>query len=136
MNLTIMWMVIAAITALPLANDALAGDEQMSSNLSKELRAVCRAQGSAPRGWRDAKVTPDAKRSLTVILHQMNATGKLKQINNVRTKRVGGIHYAMEFELEDGQVWNAIVLHSSRGDYMIERHAKKGELCPKQDEKT
>ncbi|NNN90629.1 cystatin, partial [Vibrio sp. 2-2(9)] len=23
------------------------------------------------------------------------------------------------------------VLHSARGDYMIERHAKKGELCPK-----
>ncbi|MEO0889141.1 MAG: cystatin, partial [Pseudomonadota bacterium] len=44
---------------------------------------------------------------------------------------VGGIHYAMEFELKDGQVWNAIVLHSARGDYMIERHAKKGELCPK-----
>ena len=129
-------MVIAAITALPLANDALAGDEKMSSNLSNELRTVCREQGIAPSGWKDTKVTPDARRSLTVIQQQMNAIGKLKQINNVRTKRVGGIHYAMEFELEDGQVWNAIALHSSRGEYMIERHAKKGELCPKQDKKT
>ena len=60
--------------------------------------------------------------------------GKMKAIHEVRTKMVGGTHYAFEFELQDGQVWNAIVLHSARGDYMIERHAKKGELCPKEGE--
>ncbi|EMD79815.1 hypothetical protein C408_1774 [Vibrio diabolicus E0666] len=62
----------------------------------------------------------------------MNADDKLKAIHEVRTKMVGGTHYAFEFELQDGQVWNAIVLHSARGDYMIERHAKKGELCSKE----
>ncbi|MCQ6497878.1 cystatin, partial [Vibrio parahaemolyticus] len=44
----------------------------------------------------------------------------------VRTQVVSGTHYAFEFELQDGELWNAMVLRSARGDYMIERHAKKG----------
>ncbi|MED5503846.1 MAG: cystatin [Pseudomonadota bacterium] len=131
MKLRMMWTTIVAITALPFANSATAVGKQMPPALKKKMQAICGAQGGVPGGWQVAKVTPDAERSLSMILYQMNATDKLKQINDVRTQVVGGIHYAMESELKDGQVWNAIVLHSARGDYMIERHAKKGELCPK-----
>ncbi|CAH1537672.1 cystatin [Vibrio harveyi] len=131
MKLRMMWTAVLVLSALPFATSTFAVDKQMSPALKKKMQAICSSQGGVPGGWQIAKVTPDAERSLSMILHQMNATDKLKQINDVRTQVVGGIHYAMEFELKDGQVWNAIVLHSARGDYMIERHAKKGELCPK-----
>ncbi|WP_038890608.1 cystatin [Vibrio campbellii] len=131
MKLRMMWTAVLVLSALPFATSTFAVDKQMSPALKKKMQAICSSQGGIPGGWQIAKVTPDAERSLSMILHQMNATDKLKQINDVRTQVVGGIHYAMEFELKDGEVWNAIVLHSARGDYMIERHAKKGELCPK-----
>ena len=131
MKLRMMWTAVLVLSALPFATSTFAVDKQMSPALKKKMQAICSSQGGVPGGWQIAKVTPDAERSLSMILHQMNATDKLKQINDVRTQVVGGIHYAMEFELKDGEVWNAIVLHSARGDYMIERHAKKGELCPK-----
>ncbi|HDM8155304.1 TPA: cystatin [Vibrio harveyi] len=131
MKLRMMWTAVLVLSALPFATSTFAVDKQMSPALKKKMQAICSSQGGVPGGWQVAKVTPDAERSLSMILHQMNATDKLKQINDVRTQIVGGTHYAMEFELKDGQVWNAIVLHSARGDYMIERHAKKGELCPK-----
>ncbi|MGR5231066.1 cystatin [Vibrio rotiferianus] len=134
MKLRMMWTAVLVLSALPFATSTFAVDKQMSPALKKKMQAICSSQGDVPGGWQIAKVTPDAERSLSMILHQMNATDKLKQINDVRTQVVGGIHYAMEFELKDGQVWNAIVLHSARGDYMIERHAKKGELCPKEGE--
>ncbi|HDM8055492.1 cystatin [Vibrio harveyi] len=131
MKLRMMWTAVLVLSALPFATSTFAVDKQMSPALKKKMQAICGSQGGVPGGWQIAKVTPDAERSLSMILHQMNATDKLKQINDVRTQVVGGIHYAMEFELKGGEVWNAIVLHSARGDYMIERHAKKGELCPK-----
>ncbi|EOU3285384.1 cystatin [Vibrio harveyi] len=134
MKLRMMRTAVLVLSALPFATSTFAVDKQMSPALKKKMQAICSSQGGVPGGWQIAKVTPDAERSLSMILHQMNATDKLKQINDVRTQVVGGIHYAMEFELKDGQVWNAIVLHSARGDYMIERHAKKGELCPKEGE--
>ncbi|NOI70931.1 cystatin [Vibrio owensii] len=131
MKLRMMWTAVMSLAAFSFAGNALAVDKQMSPGLKKKMQAICGSKGGVPGGWQMAKVTPDAERSLSMILHQMNATDKLKQINDVRTQIVGGTHYAMEFELKDGEVWNAIVLHSARGDYMIERHAKKGELCPK-----
>ncbi|MGI3102977.1 cystatin [Vibrio alginolyticus] len=123
------------VTLIPLtvplfSPNALAVDKQMSSAMKSKMRSICSATNEQGR-WQLAEATPDARRSLNMVLYQMNADDKLKAIHEVRTKMVGGTHYAMEFELKDGEVWNAIVLHSARGDYMIERHAKKGELCPK-----
>ncbi|WP_215810459.1 cystatin [Vibrio alginolyticus] len=123
------------VTLIPLtvplfSPNALAVDKQMSSAMKSKMRSICSATNEQGR-WQLAEATPDARRSLNMVLYQMNADDKLKAIHEVRTKMVGSTHYAFEFELQDGQVWNAIVLHSARGDYMIERHGKKGELCPK-----
>ncbi|MDW1901490.1 MULTISPECIES: cystatin [Vibrio] len=121
---------LITLTVPLFSPNALAVDKQMSSAMKSKMRSICSATNEQGR-WQLAEATPDARRSLNMVLYQMNADDKLKAIHEVRTKMVGGTHYAFEFELQDGQVWNAIVLHSARGDYMIERHAKKGELCPK-----
>ncbi|MCQ9049018.1 cystatin [Vibrio diabolicus] len=124
------------VTLIPLtvplfSPNALSVDKQMSSAMKSKMRSICSTTDKQGH-WQLAEATPDARRSLNMVLYQMNADDKLKAIHEVRTKMVGGTHYAFEFELQDGQVWNAIVLHSARGDYMIERHAKKGELCSKE----
>ncbi|HHX8436282.1 TPA: cystatin [Vibrio diabolicus] len=119
------------LTGLLFSPNALSVDKQMSSAMKSKMRSICSTTDKQGH-WQLAEATPDARRSLNMVLYQMNADDKLKAIHEVRTKMVGGTHYAFEFELQDGQVWNAIVLHSARGDYMIERHAKKGELCSKE----
>ncbi|BDR20770.1 MULTISPECIES: hypothetical protein [Vibrio] len=119
------------LTGLLFSPNALSVDKQMSSAMKSKMRSICSTTDKQGH-WQIAEATPDARRSLNMVLYQMNADDKLKAIHEVRTKMVGGTHYAFEFELQDGQVWNAIVLHSARGDYMIERHAKKGELCSKE----
>ncbi|MCG9231403.1 cystatin [Vibrio diabolicus] len=119
------------LTGLLFSPNALSVDKQMSSAMKSKMRSICSTTDKQGH-WQVAQATPDARRSLNMVLYQMNADDKLKAIHEVRTKMVGGTHYAFEFELQDGQVWNAIVLHSARGDYMIERHAKKGELCSKE----
>ncbi|MEW4342157.1 cystatin [Vibrio diabolicus] len=119
------------LTGLLFSPNALSVDKQMSSAMKSKMRSICSTTDDQGH-WQVAQATPDARRSLNMVLYQMNADDKLKSIHEVRTKMVGGTHYAFEFELQDGQVWNAIVLHSARGDYMIERHAKKGELCSKE----
>ena len=125
------FLVTLILLTVPLFSpNALAVDKQMSSAMKSKMRSICSATDEQGH-WQLAEATPDARRSLNMVLYQMTADDKLKAIHEVRTKMVGGTHYAFEFELQDGQVWNAIVLHSARGDYMIERHAKKGELCPK-----
>ncbi|EJA7357653.1 cystatin [Vibrio alginolyticus] len=121
------------LTGLLFSPNTLSVDKQMSSAMKSKMRSICSTTDKQGH-WQIAEATPDARRSLNMVLYQMNADDKLKAIHEVRTKMVGGTHYAFEFELQDGQVWNAIVLHSARGDYMIERHAKKGELCPKKGE--
>ncbi|HHF3130675.1 TPA: cystatin [Vibrio diabolicus] len=119
------------LTGLLFSPNASAVDKQMSPAMKSKMRSICSATDDQGH-WQVAQATPNARRSLNMVLYQMNADDKLKAIHEVRTKMVGGTHYAFEFELQDGQVWNAIVLHSARGDYMIERHAKKGELCSKE----
>ncbi|MCS0045190.1 MULTISPECIES: cystatin [Vibrio diabolicus subgroup] len=119
------------LTGLLFSPNALSVDKQMSSAMKSKMRSICSTTDKQGH-WQIAEATPDARRSLNMVLYQMNADDKLKAIHEVRTKMVGGTHYAFEFELQDGQVWNAIVLHSARGDYMIERYAKKGELCSKE----
>ncbi|ENM6363651.1 cystatin [Vibrio alginolyticus] len=130
MTLTRFLVTLILLTVPLFSPNALAVDKQMSSAMKSKMRSICSTTDEQGH-WQLAEATPDARRSFNMVLYQMNADDKLKAIHDVRTQIVGGTHYAMEFELKDGEVWNAIVLHSARGDYMIERHAKKGELCPK-----
>ncbi|NRB69486.1 MAG: 2-oxoglutarate dehydrogenase [Vibrio sp.] len=90
---------------------------------------VCMEQG-LPGGWSPSGITPEVMRAMDTILGQMNNESSVKQINQVRTQVVSGINYAIEFTLENGATWHAVVNRNLRGDYMIERIAKPGPLCP------
>ncbi|WP_159650519.1 cystatin domain-containing protein [Vibrio atypicus] len=83
-----------------------------------------------PGGWSVSDVTPGVEKALDNVLAQMNTASKLKQINEVRTQIVNGTNYAIEFTLENGEVWHTVVYRNLRDDYMIEQVAQQGPLCP------
>ncbi len=81
-------------------------------------------------GWSQGEVTPEAQQALDFVLGQMNTAAKLKEILSVRTQVVNGINYAIEFEMDNGEVWNTIVYRSLKGDMEMTQPAQQGRLCP------
>ncbi|QLG89001.1 2-oxoglutarate dehydrogenase [Chitinibacter bivalviorum] len=78
-------------------------------------------------------ITPEAKEALATVLAQMNTSAKLKNIIEVRTQVVAGTNYAITFELDNGEVWHAIVWHDLQGKYTMTQPASKkpfAALCP------
>lgn len=67
---------------------------------------------------------------MLIVMPQVGAESRLKQINQVKTQVVNGVNYAIEFTLENGEIWNTLVFRNLRNDYMIEQVAKPGALCP------
>ncbi|MCC4786782.1 cystatin domain-containing protein [Vibrio splendidus] len=80
-------------------------------------------------GWSQSDITPQAKQALDVVLGQMNTSAKLKQILSVRTQVVAGLNYAIEFEMDNGEVWNTVVYRSLQGDIEMTQPAQQGRLC-------
>lgn len=59
----------------------------------------------------------------------MNTNAKLKKIVGVRTQVVAGLNYAIEFEMDNGEVWNTIVYRSLQGDIEMMQAVQQGRLC-------
>ncbi|MDN3685683.1 cystatin domain-containing protein [Vibrio sinaloensis] len=92
----------------------------------------CASANRCQGGWSQSEITPEVEQAVVTVISQMNSSSKLKQINDVRTQVVNGVNYAIEFTLENGEVWNTVVFFRNlRNDYMIEQIAKQGPLCPK-----
>lgn len=117
------------IAALPVI--LLSGCAKQSEPLPQPLQVnpMCSTK-MMPGGWSESEITPDVQRAINTVMSQMNTASQLKKINTVRTQVVSGINYAIEFTLENGEVWNTVVYKNLRNDYMIERVAKLAPLCP------
>ncbi|EGA68775.1 hypothetical protein VISI1226_10617 [Vibrio sinaloensis DSM 21326] len=98
--------------------------------VTQNVKPMCISK-SMPGGWSQSEITPEVEQAVVTVISQMNSSSKLKQINDVRTQVVNGVNYAIEFTLENGEVWNTVVFRNLRNDYMIEQIAKQGPLCPK-----
>ncbi|WP_045464487.1 cystatin domain-containing protein [Vibrio hyugaensis] len=113
---------------------ALAGCNQKEETVAPtqsqpEANPICSAENLAG-GWSRGEVTPEAQQALDFVLGQMNTAAKLKEILSVRTQVVNGINYAIEFEMDNGEVWNTIVYRSLKGDMEMTQPAQQGRLCP------
>ncbi|KAB0465634.1 cystatin domain-containing protein [Vibrio kanaloae] len=110
---------------------ALAGCSQkteVSDQSQEEMNPICSTK-NLTGGWSQSDITREAKQALDVVLGQMNTTAKLKKILGVRTQVVAGLNYAIEFEMDNGEVWNTIVYRSLQGDIEMTQPAQKGLLC-------
>ena len=110
---------------------ALAGCSQKSEvpiQPQENANPICSTK-NLTGGWSQSDITPEAKQALDAVLGQMNTSAELKQILSVRTQVVAGLNYAIEFEMDNGEVWNTIVYRSLQGDIEMTRPAQKGRLC-------
>lgn len=114
-----------------LALTALFGCSQNSKNEqpTRPVTAMCQSK-SMPGGWSVSQITPEAQQAIDTVMAQMNTASPLKEVNEVRTQVVNGVNYAIEFTLENGEVWHAVVYRNLRNDYMIDQVAEQGALCP------
>ena len=110
---------------------ALAGCSQKSEvpeQAQETPNPICSTK-NLTGGWSQSDITPEAKQALDVVLGQMNTSAKLEKILSVRTQVVAGLNYAIEFEMENGQVWNTVVYRSLQGDIEMMQAAQQGRLC-------
>tara|TARA_Y100001956_G_scaffold56230_2_gene55252 strand:+ start:1893 stop:2264 length:372 start_codon:yes stop_codon:yes gene_type:complete len=119
-------MATAALSIVALAGCAQQSEPQKQISPKNPM---CSTE-VMPGGWSKSDVTPDVERAVNTVITQMNSASGLKQINEVRTQIVSGVNYAIEFTLDNGEVWNTVVYKNLRNDYMIERVATQGPLCP------
>ncbi|MFA0112366.1 cystatin domain-containing protein [Vibrio sp. 10N.261.46.E11] len=104
-------------------------ESDVSAKPQEKANPICSTK-NLTGGWSQSDVTPEAKQALDVVLGQMNTSAKLEKILSVRTQVVAGLNYAIEFEMDNGQVWNTVVYRSLQGDIEMMQPAQKGRLCP------
>ena len=74
-------------------------------------------------GWSQSEVTPEAKLALDTVLKQWNNASKLEKIITVKTQIVAGVNYKIDFQLENGEVWNTVVFKNLNNEYLMTKAA-------------
>ena len=70
-------------------------------------------------GWSEAEIDQATEDAVAFVLSQMNATGSLERIVQVKKQVVKGTNYDITFELDDDTVWNAVVYQNLSGEFSI-----------------
>jgi len=111
------WQTFYEVLATPLMPaDLVAGSSTM-----KEYKLA--------GGWsRQDEPSDDARAALDWVLGQMNTAAHLRRIREVRTQVVAGLNYAIEFELDNGEVWHTIVFRDLGGKFHLSQRAQLGAL--------
>jgi len=74
-------------------------------------------------GWSKTGVTPEAEKAVDFVLKQMNTSAKLDKIVSVKTQIVKGRNYDIDFQLNNGEVWNTIVYVDLNGSMKMTKTA-------------
>ncbi len=80
-------------------------------------------------GGTNSMLPQTLKRQCTFVLNKMETLASFKQILSVHAQIVSGVNYAIEFELNDGSVWNTVVYRNLDGEYAITQSPKEGRFC-------
>ncbi len=80
---------------------------------------------SMPGGWSSAEVTPEVEKALDYVLERMNTFAKLEKILEVKTQVVAGLNYDIDFQLDNGEIWNTRVFRDLSGNYSMAKPANR-----------
>ncbi|MBE9609282.1 cystatin domain-containing protein [Chitinilyticum piscinae] len=75
-------------------------------------------------------VSTEAREAVQAALQQLNTTATLQKILEVRTQVVAGTNYAVKFQLDNGEVWHAVVWRKLDGHYQVTQRASKAPVSP------
>ena len=70
-------------------------------------------------GWSEAEVTPQVEAALNYVISESDFESPLKTIVSIKTQIVSGKNYDIDFELNNGELWNVIVYEDLNGNYKI-----------------
>ncbi len=74
-------------------------------------------------GWSKTEVTPEVEKALKFVLQQMNTSAKLDKIVSVKMQIVKGRNYDIDFQLDNGEIWNTIVYMDLDGSFKMTKTA-------------
>ena len=101
------------------------------------LLSACSTSSPTPEcapmagGWQSQPLpNAEGEAALAIVLARMNTAAKLQSIREVRSQVVSGVNYDIEFQLDNGEVWNTRVYRDLAGNYQMTRPAAQGELPP------
>ena len=118
---------ILTLSSLLLFTAGCAQQTEQTTTLSSDnTNPLCNVNNGMAGGWVTSSVTPDVEVALVHVLNMMNTSAKLSQILGGRSQVVNGINYAMDVELDDGQVWNTQVFRSLKGQFKMTKPAQHG----------
>lgn len=93
----------------------------------------CDRSGELAGGWQTSEVTEDVEMALDFALAQMDTSAELEKILGVQTQVVSGLNYTIDFQLDNGEVWNTIVYQDLSGNYSMTEPPAPGRItdnCP------
>ncbi len=96
---------------------------------NKTAEAICKARESMPGGWTQSEVTPEVQKAVELVIRGMEKPAKLKKMLAVYSQIVNGVNYALEYQLENGTIWSAIVYRDLEGKYSITQAPIPGLFC-------
>ncbi len=125
MKLKVLTVVLGALMLMSFNANS---DEVKTGGMQTECNDGERLLG----GWNNAEVTSDVEMALDFVLQQMNTSAKLEKILGVKTQIVAGRNYAIDFQLDNGEVWNTVVYRDLSGNYLMTKPATQGMVvnCP------
>ncbi|CAG23808.1 hypothetical protein PBPRB1963 [Photobacterium profundum SS9] len=101
---------------------------QATITKEKSINPRCNTEAGMAGGWYDSAVTPEATAAVDSVLAMMNTSAQLSKILDVKTQVVNGINYAIDFELDNGEVWNTRVYQNLEGKYTMTQPAALGSM--------
>ncbi|MGI2026494.1 cystatin domain-containing protein [Endozoicomonas acroporae] len=120
-------MICALYAAIMLMGCEAPYDKPVVDN--KTAEAICQAKDNLPGGWTKSEVTPEVLKAVKLVVKGMEKSAKLKKMLAVHSQIVNGVNYALEFQLENGTIWSAIVYRDLEGKYNITQAPIPGLFC-------
>lgn len=96
---------------------------------NKTAEAICQAKDNLPGGWTNSEATPEVHKAVNLVIKGMEKSAKLKKMLAVHSQIANGANYALEFQLENGTIWSAIVYRDLEGKYSITQAPIPGLFC-------
>ena len=96
---------------------------------NKIAEAICRSGDRMPGGWIISEETPEVRKAVQLVIKKMDKPAKLKKLLAVHSQIVNGVNYALEYQLENGTIWSAIVYRDLEGKYTVTQRPIPGLFC-------
>ena len=120
--------ILACSSILLFTSGCAQQTKQETIQTSDNMNPLCNIDNGMAGSWNTSIVTPEVENATNYVLAMMNTSAKLEKILAVKTQVVAGTNYAIDFKLDDGQIWNTRVFRSLKGNFKMTQPAQQGSM--------